>query len=42
MKKHSFNALFKLLERTASFAAYSVAILITGNACFAAALHNAR
>ncbi len=40
MKKHSFNALFKLLEKTASFAAFSAAILITGNASLAAVLHD--
>ena len=40
MKKHSFNALFKPLERTASFAAFSAAILITGNASLAAVLHD--
>lgn len=41
MKKHSFNALFNLLEKTASFAAFSAAILITGNASLAAVLHDA-
>ncbi len=40
MKKHSFNTLFNLLEKTASFAAFSAAIIITGNASFAAALHS--
>ena len=40
MKNHIFNALFNLLEKTASFSAFSAAIIITGNASFAAALRS--
>ena len=40
MKKVFSESLFDLCTTAASFAAYTLAILITGNAGFAAALHN--
>lgn len=40
MKKNTHSPLFDLCATAASFAAYTLAILITGNASFAAALHS--
>ena len=42
VKTKNSGALFTLCKNAASFAAYSIAIILTGNASFAAALHNAR
>ena len=42
VKTKNSGELFTLCKNAASFAAYSIAILFTGNASFAAALHNDR
>ena len=40
MRNDNQSALFNLCEKAASFAAYTLAILITHDASAAAALHN--